>query len=459
MPWFWSVLVPACWVVGSCGGGGTAVVPPPPTGKFPLKVGPTGRYLVDQQGNPFLIVGDAPQALMVNISSADAETYFADRQSHGYNAVWINLLCATYTGGRSDASTITGTKPFTKAGDLSRPNETYFAHVDDILKRAANHGLVVFLDPAETGSFLSVMLSNGVAKCRAYGQFLGARYKSFPNIVWMSGNDFQTWSTTANDAVVTAVALGIKDVDKNHIHTIELDYNLSSSLNDPNWAHIVSLNAAYTYFPTYAEVLRDYALSPAVPVFMVESDYEFENGADPWRLRREEYWAYLSGACGELYGNGFIWPFKTGWQSNLDTTGATQLGYCKSLLTSVPWQNLVPDSTHAILTAGYGTFASGGTPHTSISDNDYAAAAATPDGKWVLAYLPTSRTVTIDLTGLAGLVTARWFDPTSGQYQTIAGSPFANAGPQVFAAPGTNSGGDTDWVLVLGAGAPIGSRR
>ena len=39
-----------------------------------LGTGPTKRYLVDREGRPFLIVGDAPQSLIVNASLWDAET-------------------------------------------------------------------------------------------------------------------------------------------------------------------------------------------------------------------------------------------------------------------------------------------------------------------------------------------------------------------------------------------------
>src|SRR5262249_59565398 len=42
----------------------------PPHTAYPLKVGPTGRYLVDPQGAPFLITGHSPQALMLNMSDA-----------------------------------------------------------------------------------------------------------------------------------------------------------------------------------------------------------------------------------------------------------------------------------------------------------------------------------------------------------------------------------------------------
>src|SRR5690349_8351529 len=34
----------------------------------PVRVSANGRYLIDRQNRPFLIVGDAPQALIVNLS-------------------------------------------------------------------------------------------------------------------------------------------------------------------------------------------------------------------------------------------------------------------------------------------------------------------------------------------------------------------------------------------------------
>src|SRR5262245_44414606 len=312
----------------------------PPDTHYPLKVSASGRYLVDQNDAPFLITGDSPQALMVNLSEADADAYFADRQAAGFNVVWINLLCATYTGGRADASTYDGIVPFSTPGDLSTPNENYFIRIDHMLTLAAQHGLTVLLDPAETGSFLSVLNANGVTKSGNYGRYLGSRYRSFDNIIWISGNDFQTWSNPGDDAVVQAVALGIQDTDNRHIHTVELDYLVSGSLDDPSWAPIIQLNASYTYYPTYAQVLTDYHRPNAPTTFMVEANYEFEhNAADqgtPQILRRQEYWTLLSGATGQLYGNHYTWPFLSGWQNNLDTPGSTQMGYTKALFAPRP---------------------------------------------------------------------------------------------------------------------------
>ena len=416
---------------------------------YPLEVGSNGRTLVDQNGDAFLIIGDAPQALMVNASVSEADFLLRNRAGHGFNTVWINLLTAEYGGGRADSSTFDGLKPFTTTGDFSTPNEAYFARCGEMIRLAAGHGLLVILDPAETGSMISVMRANGVEKCRAYGRYLGNRYKNFDNIIWMSGSDFQTWRTEADNAVVKAVAEGIKETDSRHIHTLELNYYVSSSLDNTAWSDIVTLNAAYTYYPAYAEVLECYGRNPAVPVFLIESDYEGENGADEERLRRQEYWSLLSGACGYVFGNSHVWPISSGWQGHLDTVGVAEFGYCWALFENRPWPKLVPDREHLLVTAGYGTFWSGGTPSYGISQNDYVEAASTPDGKLALVYVPTPRTITVNLAKFAGACNARWYDPTAGTYQTVAGSPFPNSGSRTFTTPGLHADGGGDWVLVL----------
>src|SRR6266481_523454 len=424
---------------------------------YPLKKSANNRYLVDQKNVPFLMVGDSPQALFVNLTEAEASSFFADRAALGFNTMWINLLCATYTGGRADASTVDNIKPFTanipatSSYDLTKTNEAYFARVDHMLNLAAQNGIQVLIDPAETGSFLSVMLDNGTNKCRAYGQFLGDRYKNFTNIIWMSGNDFQSWRNAGDDVVVRAVALGIRDKETNHIHTAELDYNVSSSLDDTNWNSIIDLNATYTYYPTYARLLQDYDRTNFLPNFLVEANYEFEhNYAGNSTLRRQEYWTMLSGATGQLYGNGYTWPFASGWQSHLDTPGATQFGYVTALFAPRAWYNLIPDTNHVVVTAGFGAFATTG----NVNLNDYATAARTADGSLVMMYMPTSRTLTVDMSKLTGPAVAHWYDPANSTYLSIAGSPFANTGTRSFTPSGNNSDGDGDWILVLETNPP-----
>ena len=419
---------------------------------FPVKVGPTGRYLVDQNGVPFLIAGESPQAMIGNLSEAEAEMFLANRKAYGFNTVLIDLLCATYTGCRDDGSTFDGIVPFTQqlsgtsVPDLTTPNEAYFARVDRILQIAAQYGFLVLLDPAETGSWLSVLQANGVDRSRQFGRYLGQRYANVPHLVWFHGNDYGD-TTEANDEVVTAVALGIKEFDTQHLHTVLFNTSFDDppvlSTDDSRWLPIIDLNAAYSYQATHNVVLRGYTYAPPMPVFLAESGYEFENiavfGTAPRNLRAQEYWALLSGASGQVYGNRYTWQFAQGWQDQLDTPGAVQMAHLVALFTPRRWWDLVPDQANTVVTAGLGTF----------GERDYVTAARTVDGALAMAYVPTARTLTVDLSQLSGPVTARWYDPASGTFAMIPGSPLANIGVLNLTTPGLNADGDQDWVLLL----------
>jgi len=440
---------------------------------YPLKVSANRRYLVDQNNSPFLITGDGPHALVAMVSAADAEIYFDDRQAHGFNAVWINMLVASpaYYDSRDDGSTYDGIRPFagyvsggtdTAHYDLTKPNEAYFARVDQMLTLAANHGLVVFLDPIDTCCraapnrtiWLQALYANGLAAAGAYGRYLGSRYRRFDNIVWLNGDDFNTWQNPEDDAVVQAVAKGIRSADPRHLQTVELNVPTSSSLDDQTWVPIISVNSTYTYSPTYIEMLHSYNQTPVMPTYLVEGHYDLEKVGEPtdygtpWVLRRQGYWTMLSGGTGQLYGNAYTWPFISGWKFHIDTVGVTQLTIWKEFFSSLPWQDLVPDQDHRIVTAGLGTY---GNLQARVSKSDFCTVSKTPDGSLAVAYMPTARTITVNMASLKAPANAKWFDPTNGAYTTIPGGPFANTGKREFTASGNNNDGDGDWVLLLDA--------
>jgi hypothetical protein len=445
---------------------------------YPLKLSVSRRYLVDRNNHPFLIVGDSPQGLMGRLTEQDAERYFSDRAAHGFNtAGWIDVSSAgrDYPDNRT-GNTVDGILPFTGylAGgtdyshyDLSKPNEVYFRRLDHMIEIAAAHDFFVFIDPVETAGWLQTLRNNGPQVAYAYGQYLGRRYKKYSNVGWISGNDFNRWRVPADDALAQAVAKGIKSVAPEQIQTVELNYNTSSSLDDPGWASMISLNSTYTYSATYIQMLRSYNQKPIMPAFLVEGHYDLEQVGEPADygtpevLRRQEYWTMLSGGVGQFYGNRYTWTLTPGWDSYIDTAGVTQLGIWKNFFTSLPWQDLVPDEHHETLTAGYGTFGNdeehldaksfSTTMEPRVSVSDYATAASVPDGSYIVIYMPTARTVTVDMTRLRGPATAQWFDPTSGVYQVISGSPFPNTERRRFTPPGSNTAGDSDWILLLSA--------
>ena len=435
---------------------------------YPVKVGANGRYLVDQKGVPFLIVGDTPQGLMGHLSESQAESYFANRQAHGFNTLgWIDVACAgsDYRSNK-EGSTPDGIRPYTGfvAGgkdfehyDLTKPNEAYFARLDRIVSLAAKHGLLVFIDPIETIGWLPTLRNNGLASAYAYGQYLGRRYKGFSNVAWLNGNDFNSWKDPKDDALVQAVAKGIKSEDPSHLQSVELNVCTSSSLDDPAWAALISLNGTYTYSPTYMQMLHSYNQKPVMPVYLLEAHYDWEDVGKPPDfgtpavLRREEYWTMLTGGTGQFYGNKYTWSFPPGWETHIDTVGVSQLTIWKEFFSSLPWQDLAPDQNHTVVTAGLGTY---GNFDTRVSQSDYCTAAKTPDGSYVIAYLPTERTITVNMASLRAPAHARWFDPTHGTYTEVPGGPLANTGTRQFTPPGKNHEGAGDWVLLLEATGP-----
>ncbi|MGA9062624.1 MAG: DUF4038 domain-containing protein [Terracidiphilus sp.] len=434
------------------------------TAAFPLKLSANHRYLVDQNDKPFLMVGDTPQGLMSRLNEEDADIYFADRQAHGFNAMgWIDTFCA----GRDfpedeDGSTVDGIRPFTGyvAGgtdyehyDLSKPNEAYFARLDHILTLAAKHGILIFINPIETIGWLPTLRNNGLAADYAFGKYLGNRYKEYSNVAWISGNDFVTWKNPTDDELVEAVAKGIKSAAPEQLQTVELNYNTSSSFDDSTWVPIIDLNGTYTYSPTYMQMLDSYNQKPVAPAYLLEAHYDQENVGNPPdygtppTLRREEYWAMLTGAMGQFYGNYYTWSLAPGWQSNIDTKGVEQLTIWNDFFSSLPWYELVPDQDHSVVTGGLGTY---GDFKTRVSHSDYCTAARTQDGSYVLAYVPTARTITVNMGALKASASAEWFDPTDGTYRIIPGT-FVNQGTQQFTPPEKNHEGASDWVFVLNA--------
>src|SRR5271170_3441891 len=72
---------------------------------YPVKISSLNpRILVDQNNVPFLMVGDSPQSLIVNLSATNASSYIVDRGQHGFNTVLVDAICTTYTGGPANAS-------------------------------------------------------------------------------------------------------------------------------------------------------------------------------------------------------------------------------------------------------------------------------------------------------------------------------------------------------------------
>jgi hypothetical protein len=173
-------------------------------------------------------------------------------------------------------------------------------------------------------------------------------------------------------------------------------------------------------------VTQEYHLKPVKPVVMGEGAYEHgsEYGFEvtPLWIRRQAYYSYLAGAS-HAYGHNDSWRVLPTWKAALDAPGARQLGVMKKIfLERKEWWNLVPDQT---------VFASGGQTNGQVLN----LAARHKDGRWLMVYLGSKASFSIQLSKLAPgpQATARWFDLRTGESR--AAGRFTTAGAESFSTP------------------------
>jgi len=412
---------------------------------YPLKVGPTKRYLVDQNGKPFFIAGEAAWSLIANTTTADALTYLNDRQQRGFTMILVNLIEHKFA--TNAPANVAGIAPFSGTAFQSTPNEAYFAHADTIIAAAQQRGIVVLLAPLYLGSgcgsegWCAEVKAASVANMSAWGTYVATRYKDFDNIVWAIGGDTDPSPVLSRTEAVIAA---IRSADSRHLITAH--NNAEQTAIDPYPSGTLDINDVYTYNSTlYSDVLAAYKVAPAIPLFLIESKYENERDWGPPSqqvLRSETYWAVLSGATGHVFGNCPIWNFydaahsgaycdQTDWKAQLPSQGSKNMQYAQKLFTGRHWHLLVPDEGHAGLTAGYG------------SGTGFAAAAVASDSSSIIAYLPSSRQVTFSGARLKGsTMTAWWYNPGTG-VASVIGS-YATGSSQSATPPGSG-----DWVLIV----------
>jgi hypothetical protein len=406
-------------------------------GLFPLKVEARKRYLIDERGRPFLIHGDSAWSLIVQLSREELELYLDARRKQGFNALLINLIEHKFA--ENPPKNRYGEGPFLTPSDFGTPNEHYFAHADYVIARAGAKGMLVLLAPAYLGyeggseGWYQEMKANGVSRLRAYGRYLANRLRHHANILWVHGGDFEP----PEKELLRAVATGISEVDSRWLHTYHGSRGASATGflgTAEKWLQVSNIYTDATNVVSLA--LREYNLSQR-PFFLIEAVYEGE-GADELTVRRQAFHAVLSGACGHVMGNLPTWKFGEGWQEALGSKGATALSHLRKLLELCAWWTLVPDTGNRFLVDG------------TQNDGHRAVAALANDRSFGLAYMPSSRQVTVNLGLLAGpKVRIQWFDPATGWFMAVRGAPFIASGLRVFEPAASKADVLRDRVLVL----------
>ena len=364
-----------------------------PSSRFPLKVGPDGRHLVDRGGRPFLVHGDTPWSLTHNLTFEEAVSYMEDRVEKGFTALIVSAPDAyAPDGSHPDPPDRYGNFPFI-AGDITQPDEAYWQNVDRVLKKAEDLGLLVFFFPAYLGGDRNV-------------------------------EDVRP--------IVSAIHEGIDETDPGKLHAVHW-----APETDP-WAPFgeewVDLYTAYTYGPVAARVAAEYLHLPTKPVILIETNYENDfNRKTAGDVRKYPYRAILSGAAGDFFGNKPLWFCGTGRERALDSPGSRYVALAGHFFRSLPWDRLAPDFERRFVVGGGGDFRS----------DDGVQAAISREGGLAVAFLPSARRITVDLAILGGSrLSGWWFSPMTGRILEAGGE--SGRGRIELAPPAAG-----DWVLVI----------
>jgi hypothetical protein len=428
-----------------------------------LKVSQNGRFLLRKSDEtPFFYLADTAWELFHKLNRAEATSFLDNRQKKGFTviqAVALAELDGLNTPNAHGDRPLKGNNPATPATTTgSNPSNTeeydYWDHVDYIIKEADARSLYIGLLP----SWGKYMDNNGnrifdVAKAESYGRFLGSRYATQKNIIWILGGDRMAdgveniWR-----AMAKGIAIGISGTED---YTKPLmTYHPRGGGHSSTWFHNdtwLDLNMFQSGHgirdnPNYNMTAKDYSRTPQKPTLDGEPAYEdhpVKNESGYFRdhdVRKRAYWSVFAGAAGHTYGHHSIWQFhrpgSSGrsspdryWTDGIDRPGASHMKHLRALIESRPFLTRIPDQSLLASEAGTGA--------------NHKQATRSSDGSFGFIYIPNTQTFSVNMTKINGQAKAWWFNPRTGEATPFG--TFPNTGTRSFTTPPNGP----DWVLVL----------
>lgn len=417
-----------------------------------LKVSENKRFLQHQNGTPFFYLGDTAWELFHRISREEAEKYLENRKQKGFTVIQAVGL-AELKG--LDEGNYYGDLPLIDK-DPTKPNEKYWKHVDWVIDKAAEKGLYIGLLPT-WGSHVNDQPVINVDNARAFGEWIGNRYKKKPNIIWILGGD-RTGQTQDKDfrPIWRAVAKGIKIQDSNHLITYHPPAGTSSStwFHDDSWLDFNMIQTGHSNRHnrgSYLFIESDYNRSPVKPT--LDGEIRYEDHPIAWNpsngyfrsddVRQAAYWSVFAGGAGVTYGHHSIWQFygsrsaqypvshpEDYWYNKLNSPASSQMRHLKNLILSRPFFSRVPDTS---IIAGK-------------NEEGASHMRATRGDGYAFVYFSLGQSQDIQMSKISGDIRCWWYDPRSGKAQEIG--QFNNSGVIKFDAPGNTAPGN-DWILVM----------
>ncbi len=420
-----------------------------------LKVSSNRRFIVHADGTPFFYLGDTAWELFHRLNRQEAAQYLENRRAKGFTVVQAVALAeldglntSNPYGDRPLLNNNPATPDVTPGANPDNAAEyDYWDHVDYIVGLAESKGIYIGMLPT-WGRWVNDGPINS-SNARAYGRFIGGRYASRPNIIWILGGDR---NASGFETVWREMAAGIKEGDGGrHLMTFHPPGGTSSSswFHNDDWLDFNMWQTGHDVnIQVWNQIGGDYSRTPVKPTMNGEPLYEDHPiGFDPNRgyataydVRKYFYWCVFAGAHGHTYGCHNIWqmyaPGRTPiswahayWYDSLDFEGAWDVLHLRRLMLSRDFLSRVPDSSIVV---------------DSLSGGDRIQ--ATRGDGYIFIYSASGRGFTVNMGKISGAeIKAWWYNPKDGT--SSAAGEYANTGQRSFTPPSSGTG--NDWVLVL----------
>jgi hypothetical protein len=388
-----------------------------------LAVSPNRRRLIREDGSPFFYLGDTAWNLFHFLDREECDFYLRTRAAQGFTVI---QAVAVAEQGPPDMPNRYGEAALPE-GDPLRPNPRFFAHVDWVVRRAGELGLVMALLPTwgdkwNKGWGIGPEIFTP-ENARAYGKFLGRRYHD-ASVIWVVGGD-RTIDRPEHLLLNRALAEGLREGDDGrHLITFHPNggYSSGQAVHDEAWLDFNMQQSGHDWpgRNVGAGIREDWNRLPVKPVLDGEPRYEdhpimggeweapFHGYFEPQHIRQAAYAAVLNGACGHTYGCHGVWQFfgapgrsaingaRTPWREALFLPAASQMRFLREMMESLDWMNLRP------------------APEMVCSCDTRLEAGATE--KTAVVYFPRRVTAALSLRLLAGEnLAGRWIAPQDGR--------------------------------------------
>lgn len=426
----------------------------------PLRISPNHHFFMTEDSAPFFWLGDTAWCLYHRLRREEIIAYYVNRRDKGFNVVQAVVLV--------EQDGLHSTNPYGEYAlhndDPTKPNESYFARIDDYLTLAAQHDLYICLLPVWADKITPDWGIGPVVfdehNALIYGQWLADRYRDYPHIIWCLGGDRPPRKGEADwRPIWRAMAEGIRSVvGTQALITYHPDGGLESpsTIHAESWSDFVTIQSGHwaRETPGWEWVEHLYLLNPSKPVLDAESNYE-DHPVAPWpswessngyfrdyEVRKQTWRTVFAGGAGLTYGHHSIWQcasqqYETinyaefSWQAALDRPAARQMIHLRRLIESRPCLERVPDQSLLVSPAR--------------GRAEHPCAFRDAKGRYAMVYTPIDQKLILNTARKLNGAHLRcwWYNPRTGA-ATLIGD-HRNSGELSFDPPVDGP----DWVLVL----------